>query len=86
MISQNRLKEIRFHGRGGQGAKTASQLLARAAMKSGNYIQAFPEYGPERSGAPVGAFTRISDRPIRLHSSEVSPDFDIISSDWGAVI
>lgn len=72
------LLEIRWHGRGGQGAKTASQLLAEAAMKSGNYIQAFPEYGPERSGAPMAAFTRISDDPINIHSGVHNPEIVVV--------
>jgi pyruvate ferredoxin oxidoreductase gamma subunit len=66
--------EIRFHGRGGQGAKTAAVVLADAAMDAGKYVQAFPEYGPERGGAPIKAFTRIDDRLIRLHSSVQNPD------------
>ena len=54
--------EVRWHGRGGQGAKTAAQFLAEAALDSGKFIQAFPEYGPERAGAPMRAYTRISDK------------------------
>ena len=65
--------EVRWHGRGGQGAKTASYLLAESAMRKGKYIQAFPEYGPERMGAPIKAFTRISDEPIRRHCGVTSP-------------
>ncbi|MFC1559605.1 2-oxoacid:acceptor oxidoreductase family protein [Candidatus Margulisiibacteriota bacterium] len=65
--------EIRWHGRGGQGAKTAALLFADAAMSSGKYIQAFPEYGPERMGAPVQSFDRLSDEPITLHCSITSP-------------
>jgi pyruvate ferredoxin oxidoreductase gamma subunit len=72
------LLEIRWHGRGGQGAKTASQLLAQAASKVGKYIQGFPEYGPERMGAPVTAYNRISDRPIRLHCNVINPDIVIV--------
>jgi len=68
------LREIRWHGRGGQGAWTASELLARAAIQEGKYIQSFPEFGPERMGAPVNAFTRISDAPINLHCTIYSPD------------
>jgi len=68
------LREIRWHGRGGQGAWTASELLARAAIQEGKYIQSFPEFGPERMGAPVNAFTRISDEPINLHCSIYTPD------------
>lgn len=65
--------EIRFHGRGGQGAKTASMFLAEAALDKGKYIQAFPEYGPERAGAPIRAFTRINDKPINIHSGVTNP-------------
>jgi len=65
--------EIRWHGRGGQGAKTAALLLADAALASGKYIQAFPEYGPERMGAPVASFNRISSEPIFLHSGVIDP-------------
>lgn len=72
------LIEIRWHGRGGQGAKTAALLLADAALASGKYIQAFPEYGPERMGAPVASFNRISSDPIRLHSGVTNPDIVIV--------
>jgi pyruvate ferredoxin oxidoreductase gamma subunit len=65
--------EIRWHGRGGQGAKTASQLLGEAAAGTGKYVQSFPEYGPERMGAPVTAFNRISDEPITLHCNIAHP-------------
>ncbi|MDD5422769.1 MAG: 2-oxoacid:acceptor oxidoreductase family protein [Candidatus Omnitrophota bacterium] len=68
------LVEIRWHGRGGQGAKTAALLLADAALASGKYIQAFPEYGPERMGAPVTSFDRISSKPILMHSGVTNPD------------
>lgn len=67
-------KEVRWHGRGGQGAWTASELLAKAAIHEGKYIQSFPEFGPERMGAPMRAFTRISDKPINLHCSIYTPD------------
>ena len=70
--------EICWHGRGGQGAKTASQFLGEAALDIGKYIQAFPEYGPERAGAPMKAFTRISDKPIYVHSSVTNPDVVIV--------
>lgn len=73
-----KLIEVRFHGRGGQGAKTAAQLLAETALDAGMYIQAFPEYGPERSGAPMMAFTRISDEPINLHSGVTSPGIVVV--------
>ncbi|OGW75975.1 MAG: pyruvate synthase [Omnitrophica bacterium RBG_13_46_9] len=66
--------EIRWHGRGGQGAKTAAQFLAEAALDMGKSIQAFPEYGPERAGAPVRAYTRISDGRIDTHSGVTNPD------------
>lgn len=73
--------EIRWHGRGGQGAKTASLLLADAAFNTGKYIQGFPEYGPERMGAPITAYNRISDKPIRLHSNIYEPDFVVVTDD-----
>lgn len=72
------LVEVRWHGRGGQGAKTAALLLAEAVIEEGNYGQAFPEYGPERTGAPVRGFTRISDQPIRIHSAIQRPDVVIV--------
>ncbi len=77
MESSSNLKkilEVRWHGRGGQGAWTASELLARAAISEGKYIQSFPEFGPERMGAPVTAFTRISNEPISLHCAVYNPD------------
>jgi 2-oxoacid:acceptor oxidoreductase gamma subunit (pyruvate/2-ketoisovalerate family) len=70
--------EFRWHGRGGQGAWTASELLARTALDEGKYIQSFPEFGPERMGAPVTAFTRISTEPIRLHCAVYDPDVVIV--------
>ena len=70
--------EIRWHGRGGQGAKTAALLLADAALGSGKYVQAFPEYGPERMGAPVASFDRISSKPILLHSAVTNPDVVLV--------
>ncbi len=70
--------EIRWHSRGGQGAKTASQLLADAAFMSGKYIQSFPEYGPERSGAPITAYNRISDKRCHIHSNIYEPDYVIV--------
>lgn len=66
--------EIRWHARGGQGAKTASTLLAESAMSVGKYVQGFPEYGPERMGAPILAFNRIGDEPITIHSNVTEPD------------
>lgn len=70
--------EIRWHGRGGQGAKTASLLFADAAFNTGKYIQGFPEYGPERMGAPMTAYNRISDTPIRTHSNVYYPDYVVV--------
>lgn len=67
--------EIRWHGRGGQGAKTAALLLADVAFKTGKFVQGFPEYGPERMGAPITAFNRISGDEIRVHSNIYDPDF-----------
>ena len=75
------LVEIRWHGRGGQGAKTASLLLADAAFNTGKYIQGFPEYGPERMGAPLTAYNRISDNPIRVHSNIYEPDYVVVVDD-----
>lgn len=75
------LIEIRWHGRGGQGAKTASLLLADAAFNTGKYIQGFPEYGPERMGAPITAYNRISDKPIRIHSNIYEPDYVVVVDD-----
>jgi 2-oxoacid:acceptor oxidoreductase gamma subunit (pyruvate/2-ketoisovalerate family) len=66
--------EVRWHARAGQGAKTAAQLLAEAALRSGKSAQAFPEYGPERRGAPMRAYTRVDDRPIRRHDAVTRPD------------
>ena len=77
----NDLIEIRWHGRGGQGAKTASLLLADAAFNTGKYIQGFPEYGPERMGAPMTAYNRISDTPIRVHSNIYEPDYVVVVDD-----
>lgn len=70
--------EIRWHGRGGQGAKTVALLLADAALSAGKHIQAFPEYGPERMGAPVQSFNRIDDRPILMHCSIKQPDLVVV--------
>jgi 2-oxoacid:acceptor oxidoreductase gamma subunit (pyruvate/2-ketoisovalerate family) len=72
------LVEVRFHGRGGQGAWTASLLLAQAGLKERKYIQSFPTFGPERAGAPITAYTRISDVPIHLHSSVYEPDVVVV--------
>lgn len=73
--------EIRWHGRGGQGAKTASLLLADAAFNTGKYIQGFPEYGPERMGAPITAYNRISNSPITIHSNIYEPDYVVVVDD-----
>ena len=75
------LIEIRWHGRGGQGAKSASLLLADAAFNTGKYIQGFPEYGPERMGAPITAYNRISDTPITIHSNIYEPDYVVVVDD-----
>jgi pyruvate ferredoxin oxidoreductase gamma subunit len=72
------MREIRWHARAGQGAKTASQLYATAALRSGRYAQAFPEYGPERRGAPLRAYTRVDDVPIRRHDSVAHPDVVVV--------
>ena len=69
-----KILEIRWHGRGGQGAWTASELLARAVIYEGKYVQSFPEFGPERMGAPVAAFTRVSSEPIKIHCAVYNPD------------
>jgi 2-oxoacid:acceptor oxidoreductase gamma subunit (pyruvate/2-ketoisovalerate family) len=74
----NKLLEFRWHGRGGQGAWTASELLARTALYEGKHIQSFPEFGPERGGAPVTAFTRISTEPIRIHCAVYEPDVVVV--------
>ena len=70
--------EIRWHGRGGQGAKTACLLLADAAFSSGKYVQGFPEYGPERMGAPITAYNRISDERCTVHSNIYDPDYVVV--------
>ncbi|MDR3363768.1 MAG: 2-oxoacid:acceptor oxidoreductase family protein [Clostridiales Family XIII bacterium] len=70
--------EIRWHGRGGQGAKTAALLLADAAFETGLYVQGFPEYGPERMGAPITAYNRLDDAPIRVHSNIYEPDMVVV--------
>ncbi|MCI9120747.1 MAG: pyruvate synthase [Oscillibacter sp.] len=70
--------EIRWHGRGGQGAKTASLLLADAAFNTGKYVQGFPEYGPERMGAPITAYNRISSERSTVHSNIYEPDYVVV--------
>ncbi len=75
------LMEIRWHARGGQGAKTASLLLAEAAAMDGKYSQGFPDYGPERMGAPMRGFTRISEEPIRVHCAIYTPAIVVVLDD-----
>ena len=70
--------EIRWHGRGGQGAVTAAMILAEAAIYEGKYAQAFPEFGAERRGAPVRAYTRISDSPIKTRAPILEPDVVVV--------
>ncbi|MCL2294493.1 MAG: 2-oxoacid:acceptor oxidoreductase family protein [Spirochaetes bacterium] len=74
----SKMVEIRWHGRGGQGAKTASLLLADAAFNTGKYVQGFPEYGPERMGAPISAYNRISDERCSVHSNIYDPDYVVV--------
>lgn len=74
----NVLIEVRWHGRGGQGVVTSSELLARAVLREGKYVQHFPEFGPERRGAPVRAYTRISDNPIDIHYGVYEPDIVVV--------
>lgn len=74
----SKVVEIRWHGRGGQGAKTASLLLADAAFNTGMYVQGFPEYGPERMGAPITAYNRLSDEPITVHCNIYEPDYVVV--------
>ncbi|MDH7508301.1 MAG: 2-oxoacid:acceptor oxidoreductase family protein [Methanomassiliicoccales archaeon] len=76
--SQSRTVEIRWHGRGGQGVVTANEILAGAALREGKFIKAFPEFGPERMGAPIRAFARISDKPITVHSQVYYPDYVVV--------
>jgi len=77
----NEMTEIRWHGRGGQGAKTAAQLVAHVALEEGKHSQGFPEYGPERMGAPIRGFTRISEHPVRLHCPIERPDVVVVLDD-----
>jgi pyruvate ferredoxin oxidoreductase gamma subunit len=74
----SRLTEIRWHGRGGQGVVTAGKLLAETALGTGQYFQAFPDYGPERMGAPIRAFTRLSSDPITVHSQIDQPNVVLV--------
>ena len=76
--SPDTLTEIRWHGRGGQGAVTAAKMVAELALGQGKYFQAFPEYGPERSGAPIVAFTRVSDEPIQIYSGIEHPKIVVV--------
>ena len=73
-----RTMEIRWHGRGGQGVVTANEILAGAALEEGKYMKAFPEFGPERMGAPIRAFARISEEPIKVHSQVYFPDYVVV--------
>jgi pyruvate ferredoxin oxidoreductase gamma subunit len=77
-MKKQEMVEIRWHGRGGQGAKTACLLLADAAFSSGKYVQGFPEYGPERSGAPITAYNRISTQRCNIHSNIYQPDYVVV--------
>ncbi len=77
----SQLTEIRWHGRAGQGVVTAGELLAECAMEDGKFFQAFPEYGSERMGAPIKAYTRISDEPIDLHCPILEPDIVMVVND-----
>jgi pyruvate ferredoxin oxidoreductase gamma subunit len=79
-IDMEKLIEVRWHGRGGQGAVTASKLLATSALAEDKFVQAFPEYGPERMGAPIQSFTRISETPIKIHYHVTNPDI-VVSLD-----
>lgn len=81
MVKTKDFLEIMWRGRAGQGAKSAAQILAEVAMLSGKYSQAFPEYGAERSGAPMRAFNRISDQPIKIHSGIENPDIVVVIDD-----
>ena len=77
-MKENGLVEFRWHGRGGQGAKTACLLLADAAFSSGKFVQGFPEYGPERMGAPITAYNRISDTRCSIHCNIDCPDYVVV--------
>ncbi len=71
--------EIRWHGRAQQGIVTAAKMIGEACLRSGKYVQAFPEFGPERMGAPVKAYNRVSDKPIRLHCQVTDPKYILIA-------
>ena len=77
----SQLTEIRWHARAGQGAVTAAKLVADTALMDGAYIQAMPEYGPERTGAPLKAYTRVSDEPIEIHNNITNPDIVVVLDD-----
>ena len=77
----SQVMEVRWHARGGQGAKTASLLLAEAAAMEGKFSQGFPDYGPERMGAPMRGFTRISEKPIKVHCAIYSPQIVVVLDD-----
>src|SRR5512139_2673340 len=77
-VAEPGMTEIRWHARGGQGAVTAAKMVAELALGQGKYFQAFPEYGPERSGAPIVAFTRVSDQPIQVYSGIEHPQVIIV--------
>nr|MDO8063668.1 pyruvate ferredoxin oxidoreductase subunit gamma [Candidatus Freyrarchaeum guaymaensis] len=77
-VSLQEIIDVRFHGRGGQGVVTASRLLAEAALSEGKRIQSFPSFGAEREGAPIRAFTRISEKPITIHSQIYNPDIVVV--------
>jgi pyruvate ferredoxin oxidoreductase gamma subunit len=77
-LDMQEVVEIRWHGRGGQGVVTAGKLLAESALETGQYFQAFPDYGPERMGAPIRAYTRISSKPITIHSQIEDPDVVLV--------
>jgi len=78
MKLDKKIFEIIFHARGGQGAKTAAELLAQAALREEKYVQAFPDFGPERTGAPIKTYVRISDEPIKTHEPVIDPDAVVI--------
>ena len=77
-MTLNNMLEIRWHARGGQGAKTVAEFLAVVALREGKYSQGFPEYGPERAGAPLKGYTRVSDKPIKMHSAIYNPDVVVV--------
>jgi pyruvate ferredoxin oxidoreductase gamma subunit len=77
-MAKGNMTEIRWHARGGQGAKTAATLIAGVALEEGKFSQGFPDYGPEREGAPVRGYTRISDEPVQVHSAIYTPDIVVV--------